>query len=152
MVRGSNLTYGGGLPTDVPLQSVAMTSHTTASSIRTAQAVDLTTPVLAALGNSRGVIAQACGDIVAAETARADAASRLRTGVEAADQAVGFILGGNLAGELAHRTDLASAIGCTPRQLDRAFSDPSNAGHCDRVLAAVDALVDAMAVASDGES
>jgi bacterioferritin-associated ferredoxin len=108
--------------------------------------------VLAAVGNARSVIATACADIVAAEAARADAASRLRTGVEAADQAVGFILGGNLAGKLAHRTDLAAAIGCTPRQLDRAFSDPSNCGHCDRVLAAVDALVDAMAVATVDES
>ena len=136
----------------LPLQSMAMTSPTTAPVDTTAPAVDLTTPVLAAVGNARGVIATACADIVAAEAARADAASRLRTGVEAADQAVGFILGGALAGELAHRTDLAAAIGCTPRQLDRAFSDPSNAGHCDRVLAAVDALVDAMAVASDDES
>lgn len=136
----------------MPLRSVAMTSRTTAPVATTVPAVDLTTPVLAAVGNARGVIATACADIVAAEAARADAATRLRTGVEAADQAVGFILGGNLAGDLEHRTDLAAAIGCTPRQLDRAFSDPSNAGHCHRVLAAVDALVDAMAVASDGES
>ena len=136
----------------LPLQSVAMTSRTTAPVDTPAPAVDLTTPVLAAVGNARGVIATACADIVAAEAARADAASRLRTGVEAADQAVGFILGGNLAGKLAHRTDLAAAIGCTPRQLDRAFGDPSNSGHCDRVLAAVDALVDAMAVATVDES
>lgn len=136
----------------LPLQSVAMTSRTTAPVATTVSAVDLTTPVLAAVGNARGVIAQACGDIVAAEAARTDAASRLRTGVEAADQAVGFILGGALAGDLTHRTDLAAAVGCTPRQLDRAFSDPSNAGHCDRVLAAVDALVDAMAAAAADES
>lgn len=136
----------------LPLQSVAMTSRTTAPGNTTTPPVDLTTPVLAAVGSARGVIATACADIVAAEAARADAASRLRAGVEAADQAVGFILGGNLAGKLAHRTDLAAAIGCTPRQLDRAFGDPSNSGHCDRVLAAVDALVAAMAVATADES
>lgn len=136
----------------LPLQSVAMTSRTTAPVDTPAPAVDLTTPVLAAVGNARSVIATACADIVAAEAARADAASRLRTGVEAADQAVGFILGGNLAGELAHRTDLAAAIGCTPRQLDRAFSDPSNAGHCGRVLAAIDALTAAMTAEGDGKS
>ncbi len=136
----------------MPLQSAAMTSRTTAPADTTTPPVDLTTPVLAAVGSARGVIATACADIVAAEAARADAASRLRAGVEAADQAVGFILGGNLAGELAHRTDLAAAIGCTPRQLDRAFGDPSNSGHCDRVLAAVDALVAAMAVATADES
>ena len=136
----------------MPLQSVAMTSRTTAPVDTPTPAVDLTTPVLAAIGNARRVIATACADITAAEAARADAASRLRAGVEAADQAVGFILGGNLAGKLAHRTDLAAAIGCTPRQLDRAFGDPSNSGHCDRVLAAVDALVAAMAVATADES
>lgn len=136
----------------LPLQSVAMTSPTTAPVDTPAPPVDLTTPVLAAVGNARSVIATACADIVAAEAARADAASRLRTGVEAADQAVGFILGGNLAGELAHRTDLAAAIGCTPRQLDRAFSDPSNAGHCGRVLAAIDALTAAMTAEGDGKS
>ena len=134
------------------LHSGGMTSPTTPPVVPPSQTVDLTTPVLAAIRNARGVIDQACSDLGAADAARADAAARLRAGVQAADQAVGFALGGGLADPLTHRTRLAAAVGCTARQLDRAFSDPTHTGHCGRVLAAIDALTAAMTADGDGKS